>query len=118
MDERRKTLTQLVENSPLTPESKTKAHEIIADESKDLGTVKQEIITLISEELDRDLEKAGAPKVTNDNTVVVAAKDVLEREVAAAETDLREDMRFVDENLDTLGKIAEEVQVKALQDSL
>ena len=85
MDEKRETLSQMVEDSPLTPESKERADVIIEDESKDFQTVKQEVILLIAEELDSDLDKAGAPEITITDTNVTAAKEAFEKEVAAAE---------------------------------
>ncbi len=100
-----------IEESPFHFDTKKKCLALLTDETRNFSEVKQEILLIMSEEMDTDMKDLGVVLDENDPEIVAAEKKFVE-DIKRVEGELQEDMKLVEDVLDNLiqqtGTISEE----------
>lgn len=109
MDKQREKLKEIIEESVLTGETKEKAFQLLSNKKKKINEIKQEVMLLISTEIDGDIEQIDDAVGPTEEDLLEAEAE-FEEELSAIETELEADLLLVEDNPDYSDEDIEEEQ--------
>lgn len=108
--EYKNTLRQVVAESQLTLETQQKIERLLQNEDLDISLVEQQILMMISNEIDRDLEEAGVPMDENDPELVSQrmefeqGMDELQKEMEEDQVLIQDAFSYLNQQVETLAQ--------------
>ena len=101
--EYKNTLRQVVAESQLTSETQQEIERLVQDENLDISFVEQQILMMVSNEIDQDMEALGIPLDENDPELV-AQRLEFEKGMDELQKEMEEDDALIKSTFDYLNQ--------------
>jgi hypothetical protein len=101
--EYKNTLRQVVAESELNLETRQEIERLLQDESLNISFVEQQVLMMVSQEIDQDMDDLGIPLDENDPELV-AQRAEFEQGMDELQKEMEEDQVLISETFNYLGQ--------------